>query len=117
METKTVYQADQHGFFLYPTVANELALSPGSFNVPYGACEDAPPLFGSGWVAKRDGDRWVVVEDHRGKAFYLVSSGEEYRLGNAVEVDGESVTYDGGGSIPAWLTTEKPVVAVPPAQE
>ncbi|VVE72988.1 hypothetical protein PPN31119_04467 [Pandoraea pnomenusa] len=108
MKSKTVYQADQYGFFQYPTVANELPLSPGSFNVPYGAYEDAPPLFGSGMAAKRAGDRWAVVEDRRGQVFYLVSSGDEYRFGEVVEVDGESVTYDGGGAVPAWLTLEAP---------
>ena len=40
---KTVYQANDDGLFLYETVANELALTPGSFNIPYGAFEDAPP--------------------------------------------------------------------------
>ena len=30
---KTVYQANDDGLFLYETVANELALTPGSFNI------------------------------------------------------------------------------------
>lgn len=40
---KTVFQTNDDGLFLYESMANELALTPGAFNIPYGAYEDMPP--------------------------------------------------------------------------
>ncbi|MBN4667202.1 phage tail protein [Pandoraea nosoerga] len=108
MEKKTVYQTDEHGFFLYSATAHELYLSPGNFNVPYGAVEVQPPTVESGKVPMWDGATWSVVEDHRDKTLYVAESGREYQLGTAVEIDGESVTYLGGGPIPPWLTLDAP---------
>ncbi|WZB70777.1 hypothetical protein WJ968_37155 [Achromobacter xylosoxidans] len=39
---KKVYQTDSDGLYLYESIANELAMTPGRFNVPFGAYEDAP---------------------------------------------------------------------------
>ncbi|AIU27205.1 hypothetical protein LV28_12330 [Pandoraea pnomenusa] len=108
MEKKTVYQTDEHGFFLYSATAHELYLSPGNFNVPYGAVEVQPPTVESGKVPMWDGATWSVVEDHRDKTLYVAESGREYQLGTAMEIDGESVTYLGGGPIPPWLTLDAP---------
>ncbi|VVD98358.1 hypothetical protein PCO31110_02007 [Pandoraea communis] len=111
MESKVVYQADEVGFFLYPTMAYELYLSPGDFNVPYGAVEAQPPTVEGGMVPMWDGAAWSVVEDHRGKKLYVAHTGHEYQLGAAVDVSGESVTYHGGGPIPPWLTETAPEVS------
>ena len=45
---KSVFQTDDDGLFLYETVANDLPLSPGAYNVPFGAYPDAPPAGSSG---------------------------------------------------------------------
>ncbi|WP_353191951.1 phage tail protein [Pandoraea pnomenusa] len=108
MEEKTVYQTDAAGFFLYRTTAHELFLSPGEFNVPYGAVEAEPPAANDGSVPKWDGEKWMIVEDHRQKSLYVVATGAAYTLGDTVELNSESVTYDGGGPIPAWLTLDAP---------
>lgn len=108
MEKKTVYQTDEHGFFLYPAIAHELYLSPGGFNVPYGAVEVQPPNVDGGMVSMWDGAAWSVVEDHRGTKLYVAESGREYQIGTALEVDGQSVTYHGGGPVPPWLTLDAP---------
>lgn len=117
MKTKDVYQADQHGFFLYAAVANELTLSPDTFNIPYGALEKAPPEPGEGMVAKWDGAQWTVVEDHRSDKLYLVRDGSDYQIGGVVKIGDESVTYDGGGPVPSWLTLDTPVRPDPKSGE
>lgn len=113
METKPVFQGDQHGFYLYEAVANELPLSPGAFNIPYGAYEDKPPLAPDGMVARRDGNGWQVVADHRRDMLYVVETGQQYSIGSPVEVGGQTLMYDGGGAVPAWLTDDAPTLAEP----
>ncbi|AJC15147.1 hypothetical protein [Pandoraea sputorum] len=113
MEPKTVYQTDEHGRFLYPTTAHELFLSPGKYNVPYGAVETEPPDTETGKVQKWTDGVWKLVEDNRGKSLYVVHSGDKYSLSTVVEIDGESVTYHGAGPIPAWLAETPPVVTTP----
>jgi hypothetical protein len=102
---KVVYQTNHYGLFLYETVANELALEPGSFNIPYGAHESAPPPTEAGTVARWDDDAWTVVEDHRGDALFVKSSGTPYELGSEATVNGEAVSYPGWGPVPGWLTS------------
>lgn len=114
MKIKTVYQTDQYGFFLYPTDAHELPLSPGDFNIPYGAYEGAPPVCAAGLVARRTSDGWVAVEDHRRDQLFVLDGSGVYEMGSQVEVDGESVTYDGGGPVPSWLTADAPVPPIEP---
>lgn len=108
MKTKTVYQADADGFFLYTTEACELPLQPGCFNVPYLACEDEPPAVSGGRVAKRVDSAWSVVDDNRDASLYVVSTGAPYQIGSEVEVDGAAARYDGGGPFPSWLTDAVP---------
>lgn len=103
MKSKEFFQTDPSGFYLYPTQANELFLSPGSFNIPFGAVELPPPDAGPGMVQRWAGDAWSEVEDNRGASLYLSGSSEAYVLGSVVEIGNESVSYDGGGPIPDWL--------------
>ncbi|MCI3205835.1 MULTISPECIES: phage tail protein [Pandoraea] len=113
MELKTVYQTDERGLFLYPTTAHELYLSPGEYNIPFGAVEAEPPVTEDGTVQKWIEGAWTVVEDNRHKRLYVARSAEEYQLGATIEINGESVTYHGDGPIPEWLTDTRPVVDVP----
>ena len=111
MATKIVYQTDPaNGIYLFATLANELALVPGVFNIPFGAYEDAPPEVAPGHVAQRDqsGNAWTVVEDHRTDVLYLVSDGTQYQLGSVVEIDARPLSYPGWGEVPAWLTLAAP---------
>ena len=91
---------------LFTTQANELALAPGLFNIPFGAYEEAPPAVPEGEVAQWNptSSAWMAVEDHRGETFYLVKDGTAYEMGSSVEVDGEPTSYPGWGKVPAWLT-------------
>lgn len=113
METKPVFQTDQSDFYLYEAVANELPLSPGAFNIPYGAYEDRPPVAPEGMVARRNGNAWVVVEDHRRDVLYVVATGQQYSIGSHVEAEGDTLVYDGGGAVPAWLTDVPPAPPEP----
>ncbi|VVD68067.1 hypothetical protein PCO31010_00462 [Pandoraea commovens] len=113
MEEKIVYQTDPAGFFLYQETAHELFMSPGEFNVPYGAVEVGPPAANEGYAPKWDGEKWAIVEDHRQKSFYVVTTGAPYMLGDSIELENESVRYDGGGPIPVWLTLDVPPVTDP----
>lgn len=106
---KTVYQTDANGVYLFPQIANELALAPGLFNVPYGAYEDEPPQAPEGMLARRTSDAWELAEDHRRASLWLVGSGESYTLGADVDIDGETRSYPGIGPIPEWLTNTAPV--------
>lgn len=117
MATKTVYQSDPiSGIYLFTTQANELALAPGLFNIPFGAYEEAPPEVLEGEVAQWNSisSAWMTVEDHRGEALYLVKDGTQYQMGSSVEVDGEPASYPGWGKVPAWLT---PIPGSPEASE
>lgn len=113
MKTIDVYQTDANGFFLYAATASELFLSPGTFNIPYGAVTDAPPKAVMGKAATWDGNAWRMVEDNRSVRLYVARSGAEYQLGSVVNIDGESVTYHGGGPIPDWLTKTQPALSAP----
>jgi len=104
----TVYQADAHGFYLHPVVANELPLSPGTYNVPYGAQLQPPPEAPIGMVARAVADEWELVEDHRAETLYRTDTGDQYDLGTTLQLGGEAVRYVGAGPIPNWLTTEAP---------
>ncbi len=111
---KEVFQADDNGLFLYQTLANELALTPGKFNIPFGAYEDAPPQPAQGRWPRRVGDAWTMVEDYRTTPLWVVESGAPYTIGTEhAGVDGK-VSYPGWGPLPAWLTQ---VVLKPPASQ
>lgn len=105
---KAVYQTDQDGLYIYETVANELALSPGSFNIPYGAQEETPPPTESGSVARWNNEAWTVVEDHRNDALVVTATGAPYELNVEATVDGDAVSYPGWGPLPGWLSLVAP---------
>lgn len=115
LKSKTVYQADLLGFFLYSTLAYELALAPDYYNIPFGAYEDEPLPAPVGMVNRRSEDllAWVHVEDHRDGAFWVVGTGQQYAIGSAVSIDGVDALYDGGGPVPDWLTDVAPVITPP----
>ena len=109
MKTKAVFQTDRDGLFAYETVANELPLAPGYYNVPYGAREDAPPEAPAGMVARGvDGQPWALVEDYRAANLWVRATGEPYTCRDLIEIDGESASYPGWGPLPSWLTVEEP---------
>lgn len=108
MTTLTVYQTDDAGAYLFPVQANEIALQPTEFNIPYGAVEEAPPPVPAGQVAQWSNGEWLTVVDNRNVTLYVASSGAPYTLGESIEVDNASVRYNGLGLIPSWLTTAAP---------
>jgi len=116
MNQITVYQTDEDGAFLHPVVATELALVPGTYNVPFGAKLTAPPQAPEGHVAIAVGDDWITTEDHRQDMLYLVDSGEPYALKTTLALNGAVVRYTGLGAIPDWLTLQT-YVAEEPEQE
>lgn len=128
MRSIPVWQADDKGFLLFETVANELVLDPGEFNRPYQSYDERPHEEPPGMVNRRNlpvNDAWVLVEDHRADILYYVHTPateekpaviNQYHLDQVVLVDGVQVSYDGGGPVPDWLTDVAPVV-VPPSVE
>lgn len=109
-KTKTVFQTDHDGVYLYPVQANELALVPDLFNIPFGAYEDEPPPAPAGMVARRAQGAWALAEDHRNVPLWLVHTGESYTPGASVELEGLPVHYRGIGPIPEWLTADAAAV-------
>lgn len=112
---KAVFQTDNDGLYLYQSAANELALTPGAFNIPYGAYEDAPPAPPTGKWALRQGDAWTMVEDHRTTPLWVVETGSRYSIGTEVDGADGKVSYPGWGTLPAWLTVVEPTPPVEPA--
>jgi len=113
MSTITVYQTDADGAFLHPVLAHELARSPGTYNVPFGARLNAPPDVPAGQVAVAVGDDWISIEDHRQDTFYVLQTGAPYDLKATIVVGDSVARYAGLGPIPDWLTTEAPVSTAP----
>lgn len=105
---KDVFQTDDDGLYLYQSIANELALTPGTFNVPYGAYEDAPPPPPAGKWPRRVGDAWMLVDDYRNTPLWVVDTGESYSIGSELEGASGKLRYPGWGELPAWLTPEEP---------
>ena len=106
---KVVYQTAPNGLYLHEAGASELPLSPGEFNIPFGAYVDAPPTAPAGKVARREGERWNLVDDHRSTRLWLAGTGLPYSVGTSATVDGQEVAYPGYGQIPSWLTVEEPI--------
>ncbi|AHG21263.1 hypothetical protein Z042_17880 [Chania multitudinisentens RB-25] len=44
--------------------------------LPANACIDAPPKCKAGYIARRVGDTWETVADHRGKTLYSTETGQ-----------------------------------------
>jgi len=105
---KNVFQTNDDGLYLYPSVANELALSPGEFNIAYRAYEDAPPAPSAGKWPRRVGEAWVMVDDYRTTPLWVVETGTPYSIGADHDGAGGKVSYPGWGTLPAWLTTVEP---------
>lgn len=105
---KAVFQTDNDGLYLYQSTANELVLTPGMFNIPYGAYEDAPPTPPAGKWPRRLGDAWTMVEDYRTTPLWVVETGAPYSIGAQHEGAGGKVSYPGWGQLPAWLTAVEP---------
>lgn len=117
MDRKTVYQTDSDGLFMYQTIANELALAPGSYNIPFGAYEDAPPEAQEGKVQRREGAAWVMVDDYRTTPLWVVETGAQYAVGSEHDGADGKVSYPGWGALPEWLTAEEPQGAADGAPE
>jgi len=110
MSSITVYQTDADSAYIHEAQAQELALDPGVFNVPYGALLTPPPNTSEGQVAVAiSGDNWVVMADHRGETLYRTDNDEEYALGTVINIDGKAARYSGLGEVPNWLTEVKPI--------
>jgi hypothetical protein len=62
METKTVYQLDDAGFYIGPTVADLSPLETNVWLIPRGCVTVAPPKAPEGKIAQWDGRRWRLVE-------------------------------------------------------
>jgi hypothetical protein len=105
---KAVFQTDSDGLYLYQSTANELALTPGTFNIPYGAYEDAPPAPPAGKWPRRLGDAWAMVEDYRTTPLWVVETGAPYSIGAQYYGAVGKVSYPGWGELPAWLTAVEP---------
>lgn len=104
MSTIPVWQTDSAGFLVCQVLANELAMQPGVFNVPYGAYTDAPEPAPAGYVTRRIDDAWVQVEDYRAETLYISGTDTEYKVGSSIDIDGEDYVYDGSGPMPDWLS-------------
>ncbi|WP_233234482.1 phage tail protein [Bordetella sp. LUAb4] len=106
---KTVYQTDKYGLYMHQTIANDLALDPGVYNLPYLAVESTPPNAAAGKVAQWGGSRWALIDDYRHTPLWINElGGHAYALGSTVNVGGSNVTYPGWGTLPSWLTTTQP---------
>jgi hypothetical protein len=106
---KEVFQTGDDGLYLYASVANELALSPGTFNIAYGAYEDAPPAPPAGKLPRRVGETWVMVDDYRTTPLWVVETDTPYSIGADHDGAGGKVSYPGWGALPAWLTADEPL--------
>ena len=62
MTTKTVYQVDAHFWYVGETKAFACELEPGTFHVPAGCVEVAPPWCADGWRARWVGGTWIREE-------------------------------------------------------
>ena len=105
---KSVFQTDDDGLFLYETVANDLPLSPGAYNVPFGAYPDAPPRQRP--LAALDG-QWLA--DGRRPSRHAAmggGNGESYAIGSKIKLRGgvDDLRYPGWGPLPAWLSDTAP---------
>lgn len=101
---KDVFQTGEGGLYLYKSIANELALTPGAFNIPYGAFEDAPPAPPAGKWPQRVGEAWIMVDDYRTTPLWVVETGSPYSIGAEHDGAGGTVSYPGWGKLPDWLT-------------
>ena len=107
-----VYQTDANGIYTHSDMANELPLSRGTYNVPYGAKLTRPPETPPDKAALAVGESWTILDDHRQDTFYRADTGEKYEFERTIALDGGAVRYIGVGEVPAWLTSNPPAPEV-----
>lgn len=101
---KIVYQTDPNGIYVGATVADEDPLTPGTFLIPGGAYEDAPPALAANEAAKRVGDAWIVIPDFRGQIYWLADGSRH-------------VVSDVGVALPEGALDQEPPPPPPTAEQ
>lgn len=72
MEEKTVYSYDGKNIFSGNVILDDTDKSPsGAWNIPGGCTDVKPPEETKGFVPVWDGEKWNLVEDHRGDTYWL----------------------------------------------
>jgi len=61
--SKTVYQFDDNGVYLFPVEADESPLEPGVYLFPRNTTETEPPKIDQGETAVWSGTAWQVVKN------------------------------------------------------
>nr|WP_238924929.1 hypothetical protein [Achromobacter insuavis] len=110
---RAVFQTNDDGLFLYESMANELALTPGAFNFPYGPYKDMPPPGPVGKWPQRLGNAWALVDDYRTTPLWWWKRACRIRL--AASIQGRmvrSATRGRGRFFPCAAQ----LVLLPPAQ-
>lgn len=95
---KTVCQLDEHGFFIHTTQAElDTFANDGSYLIPAGCVETAPPEDKQGYIAQWQAETqtWAYLENHTGKTAYHKETGE-------------AVVIQTFGALPEYLTFQKP---------
>lgn len=96
MKTKTVYQTGALGRFTGTAEAEESPLEPGVFLIPGGCVQTPPPEpDGAQRAAFWSHDKWVLADYFNGLIVYSITNGEP-------------LTVEGMGPIPAGYTMKKP---------
>ncbi|MDC0686156.1 hypothetical protein POF53_01010 [Mitsuaria sp. RG] len=94
-KTKTVYQTSALGLFIGIAEADESPLEPGVFLIPGGCVETPPPEVPENKAAHWNGKAWQLVDYYQGLVVYSITNGEP-------------LTINGMGPIPAGYTMAKP---------
>ncbi|MDO4693033.1 MAG: hypothetical protein Q4A62_00180 [Eikenella sp.] len=94
--TKPVCQLDADGLYLGQTEAElDVYARDGSYLIPGGCIDTAPPETRAGQVAKWDGSGWQHLPDHRGQTVYDTATGQPRII-------------DTVGALPEGVTTQAP---------
>lgn len=76
--TKPVCQLDAENLYIGQVAADlDIMARDGSYIIPGGCIDTAPPEIPANNVARWTGDKWEFIEDHRGKVAYKKDDGEE----------------------------------------
>lgn len=88
--TKPVCQLDSDGLYLHQTMASlDVYTQDGSYIIPGGCVDTAPPETRDGHAAKWNGSGWEYLPDYRGQTAYRTDDGE------AVIIDTVGALSDG----------------------